>query len=152
MYLSHIPLFLILQAFKELLIFFTSGILTIVKGIFFSKLCRFISVKKKFQGEVVDYFLVEPDRALFFPSVDYIRTALSTKTAPPKSSTKSKKKFEIQVKTKEILVRSTTISVVELQGNSDSGRERLRLPTASLTIVFSGGMSLSCYHYSNFWT
>ena len=37
-------------------------------------------------------------------------------------------------------VRSSTISVVELQGvsqgNSDSGRERLRLPTASLTIVF----------------
>ena len=39
-------------------------------------------------------------------------------------------------------VRSTTISVVELQGNSDSGRERLRLPTASLTIVFNGGMRL----------
>ena len=38
------------------------------------------------------------------------------------------------------LCRSTTISVVELQwvsqGNSDSGREWLRLPTASLTIVF----------------
>ena len=37
-------------------------------------------------------------------------------------------------------VRSTTISVVELQGvsqgNSDSGSEQLRLPTASLTIVF----------------
>ena len=46
-------------------------------------------------------------------------------------------------------VRSTTISVVELQGNSDSGRERLRLPTASLTIVFSSGLRLSCYHYSN---
>ena len=36
------------------------------------------------------------------------------------------------------------ISVEELkgisQGNSDSGRERLRLPTASLTIVFSGSI------------
>ena len=43
-------------------------------------------------------------------------------------------------KPKLILCRSTTISVVELQGvsqgNSDSGSERLRLPTASLTIVF----------------
>ena len=39
-----------------------------------------------------------------------------------------------------LLCRSPTISVVELQGvsqgNSDSGSERLRLPTASLTIVF----------------
>ena len=39
------------------------------------------------------------------------------------------------------MCRSTTISVVELQGvsqwNSDSGSEPLRLPTASLTIVFS---------------
>ena len=38
------------------------------------------------------------------------------------------------------LCRSTTISVAELQGvsqgNSDSGSEWLRLPTASLTIVF----------------
>ena len=36
------------------------------------------------------------------------------------------------------------ISVAELQGvsqgNSDSGSERLRLPTASLTIVFNGSM------------
>ena len=39
-------------------------------------------------------------------------------------------------------VRRTTISVVELQGNSDSGRERLRLPTASLTIVFNGGIRI----------
>ena len=45
-----------------------------------------------------------------------------------------------EVKDCNMDVRSTTISVVELQGNSDSGRERLRLPTASLTIVFIGGM------------
>ena len=36
------------------------------------------------------------------------------------------------------------ISVVNLQGvaqgNSDSGSERLRLPTASLTLVFSGSI------------
>ena len=30
-----------------------------------------------------------------------------------------------------------------VQGNSDSGRERLRLPTASLTIIFIGSMRLS---------
>ena len=39
--------------------------------------------------------------------------------------------------------RRPTISVVDLQewlvqGNSDSGSERLRLPTASLTIVLRG--------------
>ena len=60
-----------------------------------------------FQGEVSDYFLVEPDRALFFPSVDLIRTALTTKTAPNNAaansnSSKNSKlisdKFEIQVK------------------------------------------------------
>ena len=38
------------------------------------------------------------------------------------------------------LCRRSTISVVDLQGvsqeNSDSGSERLRLPTASLAIVF----------------
>jgi hypothetical protein len=50
-----------------------------------------------FQGEVVDYFLVEPDRALFFPSVDYIRSALAAKTSPA-SKKLSKKKTEIQVK------------------------------------------------------
>ena len=37
------------------------------------------------------------------------------------------------------MCRSTTISVVELQGvsqgNRDSGRERLRLPTASLDMI-----------------
>ena len=40
--------------------------------------------------------------------------------------------------------RRSTISVVELQGvsqgNSDSGREQLRLPTASLTIIFSSSI------------
>ena len=45
---------------------------------------------------------------------------------------------------KTIMCRRSTISVVELQGvsqgNSASGSERLRLPTASLTIVFSGSI------------
>ena len=45
-----------------------------------------------------------------------------------------------------MVCRRSTIPVVELQGvsqrNSDSGRERLRLPTASLTIVFSSGLNL----------
>ena len=51
--------------------------------------------------------------------------------------------------TTSVLCRRSTILVVELQGvctgNSDPGSERLRLPTASLTIVFSGSISYPSY-------
>ena len=102
-----------------------------------------------FQGEVSDYFLVEPDRALFFPSVDLIRTALTTKTAPNNAaansnSSKNSKlisdKFEIQVKYIWTLFKCTTSKAYAYWHNHGSvnamvNRRSLRLTVSWLVLL-----------------